>query len=82
MPWNAVSEGNRQTLKEENYWLTEPKTCSLAYSEIYIAIAYIFTHFNVENSGTTKDDLISVHDLGAPFPKRDSKGLQVTLQLR
>ncbi|EHK40826.1 hypothetical protein TRIATDRAFT_32157 [Trichoderma atroviride IMI 206040] len=54
----------------------------LAFSEIYIAIAYIFTHFNVENNGTTKEDLISVHDLGAPFPKRDSKGLQVTLQLR
>ncbi|KAL9484575.1 hypothetical protein ACSS6W_003364 [Trichoderma asperelloides] len=54
----------------------------LAFYEIYIAIAYIFTHFGVENSGTTKDDLISAHDLGAPFPKRDSKGLQVTLQLR
>ncbi|KAK1250433.1 hypothetical protein MKX08_010436 [Trichoderma sp. CBMAI-0020] len=54
----------------------------LAFSEIYIVIAYIFTHFDVKNNGTTKEDLISVHDLGAPFPKRDSKGLQVTLQLR
>ncbi|KAL6908431.1 cytochrome P450 [Trichoderma evansii] len=54
----------------------------LAFCEMYIAVAYIFTNFDVENSGTTKDDLISAHDLGAPFPKRDSKGLQVTLQLR
>ncbi|UKZ87887.1 uncharacterized protein TrAFT101_003659 [Trichoderma asperellum] len=54
----------------------------LAFYEIYIAIAYIFTHFDVDNNGTIKDDLISAHDLGAPFPKRDSKGLQVTLQLR
>lgn len=58
------------------------KIISLAFSEIYIALAYIFTRFDVANNGTAKEDLISVHDLGAPFPKRDSMGLQVTLQVR
>ncbi|KAL7947649.1 cytochrome P450 [Trichoderma barbatum] len=54
----------------------------LALYEMYIAIAYIFTHYTVVNSGTTKEDLVSMHDLGAPFPKRDSKGLQVMLRNR
>lgn len=61
--------------------LTFPKH-SLAIYEINIAIAYIFTHYTVINSDTTEDDLVSKHDLGAPFPKKDSKGLQVTLQAR
>ncbi|KAL7798942.1 cytochrome P450 [Trichoderma afarasin] len=54
----------------------------LAIYEINIAIAYIFTHYTVINSDTTEDDLVSKHDLGAPFPKQDSKGLQVTLRAR
>ncbi|KAL7934771.1 cytochrome P450 [Trichoderma chlorosporum] len=54
----------------------------LALYEIYIAIAYILTHYTASNFETTKDDLVSKHDLGAPFPKQDSKGLQVTLRAR
>ncbi|PTB62735.1 cytochrome P450 [Trichoderma citrinoviride] len=54
----------------------------LALYEIYITIAHILLKFEIKNCGTISADLVSVHDLGAPFPKHDSKGLQVKLEAR
>jgi hypothetical protein len=42
-----------------------------------MAMAYLFTHFEMENYHTNEEDIVSANDLGAPFPKRDSKGLRV-----
>lgn len=49
-------------------------------AEIYITLAYLFTHFEFFDLETNLDDLISEHDLGAPFPKADSRGLLVKLR--
>ncbi|KAH8810970.1 cytochrome P450 [Xylogone sp. PMI_703] len=52
----------------------------LALAEVYMTIAFIFLHFEFVGVNATLDDMQSANDLGAPFPRRDSKGLEVVLR--
>ncbi len=44
-----------------------------------MTLAYLVLRYNITSYETVEDDIISVNDLGAPFPKSSSKGLQVKL---
>ena len=53
---------------------------NLAYAEIYLAIAGVFSHFDLDLYDTTRDDVEAVHDFFNPAPRVDAKGLRVTLR--
>jgi hypothetical protein len=50
---------------------------SLAYAEIYIALATVFGRFAFEPFETTKEDVEMVHITQVPYAKRSSKGVRM-----
>lgn len=53
---------------------------NLAYAELYLSIAAVFRHFDLELYHTTRDDVETAHDFVNPFPRFDSNGLRVTVK--
>jgi cytochrome P450 len=53
---------------------------NLAYAEIYLTLANVFSQFNLELYETTRDDIDVVHDFFNPSPRLDSKGVRVLLK--
>jgi hypothetical protein len=45
-----------------------------------MTLAYMFSRFEFIRFDATVDDIQSAHDLGAPFPRRDARGLRVWLR--
>jgi len=53
---------------------------SLAYSELYVTIAELFSSFELELFETTEEeDVLQFHDFFSPFPKGD-RGLRVLVK--
>lgn len=54
---------------------------SLAYAEIYLALAALFGPEGVEFElyETNESDIVQAHDFLIPLPRLDSKGLQVRI---
>lgn len=50
---------------------------SLAYAELYLALATVFRRFAFELHNTDITDIELAHDFFLPSPKLDSKGLRV-----
>ncbi|KAH8600962.1 cytochrome P450 [Bisporella sp. PMI_857] len=48
----------------------------LANSEIYVTLAALFSHFDLELHDTVEDDIKQVHDFFSPFPE-SNRGLRV-----
>lgn len=52
---------------------------SLAYAEMYLAIAKIFRQFEMELFETARENVTWAHDFFTPVPKLDSKGVRVQI---
>lgn len=54
---------------------------SLAYAEMYLALAVLFRPGgpNFQLFETDESDIIQVHDFLLPLPRLDSKGMRVTI---
>jgi cytochrome P450 len=50
---------------------------NLAYAELYLTVATIFSRFDLELVGTTKRDVEIAHDFFVGMPPLDSKGVMV-----
>jgi len=50
---------------------------SLAYAEMYLAMATVFRRFEFELYETDESDVVLAHDYFIPAPKEDSKGVRV-----
>jgi hypothetical protein len=50
---------------------------SLAYSELYLTLAYLIRRYDFELYGTDFRDIETVSDYGMPLPRADSKGVRV-----
>lgn len=50
---------------------------SLAYAELYLALAAVFRRFTIELYETDFSDIKLKHDFFMPSPKLDSKGVRV-----
>lgn len=50
---------------------------SLAYAELYLALAGVFRNFHFELHETDESDVTLAHDFFLPSPKLDSKGVRV-----
>lgn len=50
---------------------------SLAYLELYVALAHLFRRFELELYETDASDVELAHDFFLPSPKLDSKGVRV-----
>ena len=53
---------------------------SLAFAELYIAIAMVFTRFEFELFETDESDVKMEHAYLVPYPKWDSKGIRVKIK--
>jgi len=53
---------------------------SLAYAELYLAVAPIVLRFDFELFETTVDDVTWVFDGFSPFPSHGSKGIRVIVK--
>ena len=53
---------------------------SLAYAEMYLALAAIFGQFELQLYQTTKKDIWPQHDYFVPKPEEGSKGVRVTVK--
>ena len=51
----------------------------LAMVELYLALANMFSRFDMKLFETSERDIKMEHDFFAPFGPSDSKGLQVTI---
>jgi hypothetical protein len=54
-----------------------PKNNSLAYAELYLALAGVFRNFHFELHDTDESNVALAHDFFLPSPKLDSKGVRV-----
>jgi hypothetical protein len=52
---------------------------SLAYAELYLALAAIVRRFTLELFETDSSDIEAVCDAMMPMPKADSKGVRVVV---
>jgi hypothetical protein len=52
---------------------------SLAYAELYLTLAIIFSRFELENYETTTDDVTVHRDFFVGVPKDGSKGVRATV---
>jgi len=50
---------------------------SLAYAEMYLAMATVFRRFQFELYETDESDIVLAHVFFIPAPKEDSKGVRV-----
>lgn len=64
------------------YFLSFPDLwSSLAYVEVYLALARIMSSFDFELYDTNReDDIDQYHDFVSPFPKAGSEGLRVIVK--
>jgi hypothetical protein len=53
---------------------------SLAYAELYLALAAIFGQFELQLYQTTKKDIWPQHDYFVPKPEAGSKGVRVMVK--
>jgi hypothetical protein len=56
---------------------TNARCPSLAYTELYLALATVFRHFEFELYDTDVSDIELAHDSFLSSPKLDSKGVRV-----
>jgi hypothetical protein len=55
--------------------------CSLAWAEIYLALATVVWRFpHMELYETTRRDVDVAHDFLLPYPELDSKGIRVLVK--
>jgi len=55
---------------------------SLAYAEMYLALATVFSRFDFELHETDVTDVQLAHDFYLPAPKLGSKGVRARVKLR
>ncbi|KAH0555914.1 hypothetical protein GP486_006142 [Trichoglossum hirsutum] len=53
---------------------------NLAYAEMYMTLATVFSRFDMELWRTTREDVDIVHDFFNPSPKLDSEGVRVLVK--